>query len=62
MNKIKEWCVNAGRCVAIFLMLAPAYIIMNFKKYSQQNGWFYLVCWIFYDIYMYHIITHKDKQ
>lgn len=61
MNKIKEWCVNVGRCVAIFLMLAPAVIIMNFEKYSQQNGWFYLVCWIFYDIYMYHIITYKDK-
>ena len=62
MNKIKHWCINVGRVVAIFLMLAPFVVAKNHNKYSDGDFWFYLIAWIFYDIYMYYVIMHKDKQ
>ena len=61
MNKIKLWFINIGRIVAIFLMLAPFVLIKEHHKYPEQEFWFYLICWVFYDIYMYHVIMHKDK-
>ena len=62
MNKIKQWCINIGRGVAIFLMLAPFVIIKERNQYSEKEFVFYLVSWIFYDIYMSYVIMHKDKQ
>ena len=61
MNKIKLLFINTGRIIAIFLMLAPLYIILNNDKYSQKEFWFYLIVWILYDIYMYDVITKKNK-
>lgn len=61
-NKIKEWCINIGGVIATLLMFAPLYIIVNSEKYSTQNCLFYLVVWIFYDIYMYQIIQHRDDK
>ena len=62
MNKIKQWCINIGRCVAIFLMLAPFVLIKEHNQYPKKEFVFYLVSWIFYDIYMCYVIMHKDKQ
>ena len=62
MNKIKQWCINIGRIVAIFLMLAPFVVIVERNKYSEKELIFYLVSWIFYDIYMSYVIMRKDKQ
>lgn len=61
MNKIKHFFVNCGKAIAIFLMLAPFVLIKEYHKYPEQDFWFYLICWILYDIYMYDVITKKNK-
>lgn len=59
---MKKLLINSGRVVAISLMLAPIVILSNYEKMKSQEFWFYLICFILYDIYMYTVITTESKD
>lgn len=54
-EKIYNFIRRLGNVVAIFLMFSPIIIIREFDEMSEPFFW--LICSILYDIYMYSIIT-----
>ncbi len=53
-EKMYNFLINLGQVIAIFLMLSPVIIIRKFNEMSEPYFW--LICSILYDIYMYSII------
>ena len=52
---MKKTLVNLGNIVAIFAMLIPIFLIINYSSFRKYDFIFWLVCSILYDFYMYHI-------
>lgn len=57
-KKISKLFKNIGKGIATFLLFMPIYIIFNHE--TINNYWFYLICAIFYDFYIYSCITFDD--
>lgn len=57
-EKIYKFIKNLGNVIAVFLMLSPIIIIREYNKMSEPYFWF--ICSILYDIYMYSIIIKSN--
>lgn len=53
MNKIKNILITIGEIVALFLMISPIIIIIEYKSLGN-DFWFLLIVSILYDIYFYN--------
>lgn len=55
---MKKICIKLGGVIATLLMFSPIYVIHNYNAIS--NPFFWLICTILYDIYMYCIIEKQE--
>lgn len=59
---MKKILINLGQVIAILLMISPYFFIHNFNSFDNANFLFFLTCSILYDVYMYSVITKKEKM
>lgn len=57
-KKIYKFVKKLGNGIAILMMFSPIVIVSQFSKISEPFFW--LVCSILYDIYMYSIIIKEN--